>query len=84
MSQAIAEATKSELAGVSMAALEQVARLGLSNGAFEDSEEEAPAIVEEFYPEATTNAVSVQSVVPISTKLSNKLAGSAQPAVEAA
>ena len=56
-------------------ALELAARIGLSNGAFEDNEEEAPAIVEEFYPEATSGAVSGQTVVPMPTKLTNKLAG---------
>lgn len=51
VTQAIAEAAKSEQAGVGIKTLEQVARTGLGNGAFEDSEEEAPAIVEEFYSE---------------------------------
>jgi|SRR3989338_4888123 len=77
VTQAVAEAAKNEQAGVGIKALEQVARTGLSNGAFEDSEEEAPAIVEEFYSEAGTDAVTGQTgvVVPIPTKLTNKLAG---------
>lgn len=75
VSQAIAEAAKCELAGVGIKALEQVARTGLSNGAFEDSEEEAPAIVEEFYSEAVVGAGQTGVVVPIPTKLTNKLAG---------
>ena len=75
VSQAVAEALRNEQAGVGIKALEQAARAGLGNGAFEDGEEEAPAIVEEFYPEAETGAVSGQTVVPMPTKLTNKLAG---------
>ena len=68
-------AIKSEQAGVDIKALEQAARMGLSNGAFEDSEDEATAVVEEFYPDATAGAVSGQTVVPMPTKLTDKLAG---------
>jgi len=75
VSQAVAEAAKSEQAGVGIKALEQVARTGLGNGSFEDSEDDVPAIVEEFYSEAGEGAVSGQKVVPIPTKLTNKLAG---------
>lgn len=65
-----------------------MARTGLGNGAFEDGEEEAPAIVEEFYPEAETGAAASgqaggQTVVPITTKLTNKLAGKDQVAAHA-
>lgn len=38
-------------AGFDQAALDEAARLGFSNGAFEDSPEEAAAVVDEFYPE---------------------------------
>jgi hypothetical protein len=37
-------------AGFDQAALDNAARLGFSNGAFEDSEEDSGAVVEEFYP----------------------------------
>ena len=37
-------------AGFDQTALDQAARLGFSNGSFEDSEEDGPGIVEEFYP----------------------------------
>ena len=73
VSAAIAEAATSDLAGVSIKALEQVARTGLGNGAFEDSEEEISAIVEEFYPE--TGVEKEPLVVPMVTKLTGKLAG---------
>ena len=74
VSAAISEAAASELAGVSIKALEQVAKAGLGNGAFEDSEEERSAIVEEFYPETGADD-GLQVVVPMATKLTGKLAG---------
>lgn len=74
VSQAIAEAAQSEQAGVSIKALEQAARMGLSNGAFEDSEEEATAVVEEFYPDTGTGLRPNQTMMPMPTKLTNKLA----------
>jgi len=77
VAQAVAEAAKSEQAGVGIKALEQVARTGLSNGSFEDSEDDVPAIVEEFYSETGEGVVSGQKVVPIPTKLTSKLAGEA-------
>lgn len=80
VSQAIADAVKCEQAGVGIKALENAARTGLNNGAFEDSEDEASAVVEEFYPDAATGAVSGQTVVPMPTKLTNKLAGGDQAA----
>lgn len=50
VTQAKIEAAKHEEAGVNVAALELAARTALANGSFEDSEEEIPAIVEEFFP----------------------------------
>jgi hypothetical protein len=73
VSQAIADAAKYNQAGVGITALEQVARTGFGNGAFEDNEEEAAAIVEEFYSETATGPTGL--VVPIPTKLTSKLAG---------
>jgi hypothetical protein len=78
VTQAISQAMQSDQAGVGIKALEQVALAGLANGAFEDSEEEAPAIVEEFYSEtgaSTGQPTQPGVVVPIPTKLTNKLAG---------
>ncbi|NKF90769.1 phage capsid protein [Ralstonia solanacearum] len=40
-------------AGFDQAALDAAAKLGFGNGAFEDSPEEAAAVLEEFYPEAS-------------------------------
>lgn len=55
MAEAIASA-RSEMdarkaAGFDQAALDEAARQGLAYGAFEESEEEGAAVVEEFYPE---------------------------------
>lgn len=56
LEQAIAEArAKDEQrkdSGFDQAALDEVARRGFANGAFEEMEEDVPAVVEEFYPEA--------------------------------
>lgn len=78
VAQAIAAALQSEQAGVSIKALEQAARMGLNNGAFEDGEEEATAMAEEFYPDAGSGAISSQVVAPVPTKLTNRLAGNEQ------
>lgn len=52
VTQAKAKAREQAEAGIDLLAFELAARTALANGAFEDSEEEVPAIVEEFYPEA--------------------------------
>ena len=75
VSHAVAEAIKCEQAGVGIKALEQVARTGLSNGSFEDTDDVVPAIVEEFYSETGEGTGKAGVVVPIPTKLTNKLAG---------
>ena len=51
VAEAKAEAERMAAAGVEMAAMERAARLAMANGAFEEGEEEVPAIVEEFYPD---------------------------------
>ncbi|QEZ48004.1 phage capsid protein [Cupriavidus oxalaticus] len=43
--------------GFDQTALDAAARLGFANGAFEDSPEEATAIVDEFYPDAPERAL---------------------------
>jgi len=44
-----------EVSGFDQAALDQAAKAGFANGAFEDSEEETVQIVEEFYPDLSTH-----------------------------
>ncbi|WP_298052513.1 hydrolase or metal-binding protein [uncultured Paenalcaligenes sp.] len=55
-------------AGYDQRALDDAARLGFSNGAFEDSNEESAEVMEEFYPEQSstspqTNETATQSLV---------------------
>lgn len=55
-------------AGYDQRALDEAARLGFSNGAFEDSNEESAEMMEEFYPEQSstspqTNETATQSLV---------------------
>ena len=38
-------------AGFDQAALDEAARLGFANGAFEELDEDGPAVVEEFFPD---------------------------------
>ena len=51
VSFAMGEAQRQSEAGVDAEGLEEAARAAMANGSFEDSEDEAPAIVEEFFPD---------------------------------
>lgn len=84
VTQARAAAIQRENAGVEMAAMELGARKALANGTFEDSDEDVPAIVDEFYPETTAGQVNEGSCEtmgdlaivagsPVSSKLSDRL-----------
>lgn len=57
LESAVAEAREQEAkrqqAGIDQAALDAAARDGFSNGLFEDQEEDVPAVLEEFFPEAS-------------------------------
>ncbi|UYM59803.1 hydrolase or metal-binding protein [Pseudomonas aeruginosa] len=44
-----------QASGFDQVALDATARLGFANGAFEDSQEEGTAIVDEFFPESATD-----------------------------
>ena len=90
VAQARLAATQHEEAGVNIEALEAAARSALANGAFEDGEEEIPAIVEEFYPEpvagqaedggvvvATAENSVKADVVAMPSKLSDRLSAKA-------
>ena len=83
--QAKLAAAQQEEAGVNIAALELAARMALANGAFEDSEEEVPAIVDEFYPEPVVGqsedggeAQTGAEVVTIPSKLADRLGAKAR------
>jgi len=56
-----------QAAGFDQKALDEAARRGFGNGAFEDSEEDVSAIVEEFYPTEEGAVVPLQ-IQPSSTK----------------
>jgi hypothetical protein len=59
-----AQATSAERrsVGIDQAALDRTAKLGLANGAFEESAEEGASVVEEFFPEAPTDSPSAPSL----------------------
>lgn len=67
-------------AGFDQAALDDAARCGFSNGAFEDSEEDAGAIVEEFYPAESSEQPSPKPTAQPSSKpsLAEKLESQCQ------
>lgn len=50
-------------AGFNQVALDEAAKAGFANGAFEDSPEEFAAVVEEFYPEPTDGSTDAGSPV---------------------
>jgi hypothetical protein len=62
-------------AGIDTAELEQAARLLLQNGQFEDTEEEVPQLLEEFYPAVEGGAESEEKPKAVSrpTRLTSKL-----------
>ncbi|MBO1518094.1 hypothetical protein [Oceanisphaera pacifica] len=73
------EAKRYTQAGVNTLNLENIARQLLQNGQFEDSEEETPLLLEEFYPETendtdsnTSNKPKPQELIQ-ATRLTNKL-----------
>lgn len=52
ITQAKDKAKRHQEVGVNIDALERAARMALANGAFEENEDEVPAIVEEFFPQS--------------------------------
>lgn len=69
--QTLAEArrmdTERQESGFDQDALDQAARLGLSNGAFEEGEDDGSAVIEEFFPVEDGNEVTEQNVaLPVS------------------
>ena len=59
--------------GFDQDALDKAARLGFANGMFEESEEDVPAIVEEFYPEDKSGGPPPPSVIAPPKSLKEKL-----------
>ncbi len=79
LEQAIEEAReldqRRQASGFDQAALDEAARQGFANGAFEELEEDVPAVVEEFDP-ASGAPMETESTQPVSaTNLRGKLEG---------
>ena len=66
-----------QAAGFDQSALDHAARQGFNNGAFEDSEEDSGAIVEEFFPvvedQSSPAAPQAQLAAPAKSSLAQKL-----------
>lgn len=82
VSVARADAERDAEAGVDTEALEEAARAATANGIFEESEDEAPAIVEEFFPDQETESKADEERTPAATpirpsRLTRRLAGTA-------
>jgi hypothetical protein len=76
LAQAIAQAKdldeQRRASGFDQVALDEAARKGFANGAFEEMEEDVPAVVEEFYPPATQQRPDAAE--PKTDTLRNRLA----------
>ena len=74
---AIAEARQKDQqrreSGFDQASLDEAARQGFANGAFEDLAEDVPAVVEEFYPEAEPAQESEGSIRNVPRGLQSRL-----------
>ena len=67
--------TQRQLAGFDQVALDEAARRGFSNGAFEDNEEDSGAVIEEFFssPDATATTERCKALRTNSNALADKL-----------
>lgn len=70
--QAKSEYDARQQAGFNQRALDDVARKGFTAGAFEESEDEGLSVVEEFYPETSTDTKPSQSTQTLADKLADK------------
>ena len=60
-------------AGFEQAALDEAARQGFANGAFEELEEDVPAVVEEFFPQAADATDATTTTPPRPLRLAGRL-----------
>jgi len=80
LEQAILEAKEMEerrrLSGFDQSALDEAARQGFANGAFEDMAEDVPSVIEEFYPEAESSGARMDQDAShsLSSRLEAKVA----------
>jgi hypothetical protein len=58
--------------GFDQAALEEAARQGFGNGAFEETEEELPEVLEEFFPEGGVEVAGKDNKPTLKEKLDSK------------
>ena len=80
---AVATHAKREETGFDQAALDEAARTGLANGEFEESEDEAGTVVEEFYPDEDFHNESEGQLKPtLADKLGNKVSRSTSTSVQ--
>ena len=79
LEQAIEEARQKDAtrrgSGFDQEALDEAARKGFANGAFEDLEEDVPAVVEEFYPQDVPPVVAETDQAMPAMNLQAKLEG---------
>ncbi len=73
--QAKVEAEMLIATGFDQAALDEAARLGFACGAFEDSEEEGAAVVDEFYPDSHAADCEEEDGSPVQAGHSGEIAG---------
>ncbi|WP_091934924.1 hypothetical protein [Propionivibrio dicarboxylicus] len=78
--QARMAAAQHKDSGVDIRALEAAARLALANGAFEDSEDDTPDIVEEFFPTSEQQPITDGKPATQRLGLADKLAEKAEHA----
>ena len=81
LQQAQANAAERQDSGFDQAALDEAARQGLKNGAFEESADEGAEVMEEFYPNEEPGADATngeETPPPESTGLGGKLAERAE------
>jgi len=62
--------------GFDQAALDEAARLGFANGAFEELDEDGPAVVEEFFPDEVDSPMKANGAAPksLTGRLQQKVA----------
>jgi hypothetical protein len=77
LEQAIGEARETNAqrkqSGFDQAALDEAARQGFANGAFEELDEDVPAVVEEFYPEQDQVTGDEPAQIDVATGLRGRL-----------
>lgn len=66
--------------GFDQAALDEAARLGFGNGSFEETEDDLPAVAEEFFPESLAEGATTDATpqAPVNKSLAAKLQAKTQ------